>query len=154
LNFFIFVVVVAVKKQNKTKKNIKHCRLGCGGYAPFTFEGNAAASRYLGLYYSYIFEHWYSYDICEGTEDYIFQNILNPNSAYNVSKGYKIRIEELMEREYQLVTRWIEYKTIRDRKARYLKTFQELFDYVKMRTENWYSQVKLYLIPSPKQIVK
>jgi hypothetical protein len=34
---------------------------GHGGVYPASFEGNTTASRYLNIYYSFIFNHWYSY---------------------------------------------------------------------------------------------
>lgn len=32
---------------------------GNGGVGPYTFDEAATASRYLNLYYSHLFNHWY-----------------------------------------------------------------------------------------------
>jgi hypothetical protein len=69
---------------------------GLGGVYPASFEGNTTASRYLNIYYSFIFNHWYSYDINEESEEKIFENTMKPDSEYNKSKGYKIRFEGII----------------------------------------------------------
>ena len=63
---------------------------GFGGIAPYSMNGATTAARYLNIYYSYIFDHWYSYDVTEETEERIFENLMDPNSEYSKSKDYKI----------------------------------------------------------------
>ncbi|CAF0994456.1 unnamed protein product [Brachionus calyciflorus] len=118
---------------------------GNGGLAPYSFDGAATASRYLNIYYSYIFDHWYSYDITDESEEKIFENLMDPNSDFNQKREYKIRFEEMMQREYDLVIKWINYKKERDRKARYLKTIQELYNYILAKTTEYYEQYKITL---------
>lgn len=113
--------------------------------APYSFDGAATASRYLNLYYSYIFDHWYSYDITDESEEKIFENLMDPNSDFNQRREYVIRFEEMMQREYDLVIKWITYKKERDRKARYLKTVQELYNYILSKTIEFYEQYKVVL---------
>ena len=62
------------KDQNLTKER------GLGGIYPSTFEGNTTAARFLNIYYSYIFDHWYSYDITTENEEKITMNLLDPDS--------------------------------------------------------------------------
>jgi hypothetical protein len=118
---------------------------GLGGVLPCSFEGNTTAARYLNIYYSFIFNHWYSYDINEETEEKIFENVMNPKSDYNERRGYKIRFEEMMQREYDLINKWITFKKERDRKARNLRTIQELWNYVFLRTQQWFEPLKFFL---------
>lgn len=115
---------------------------GFGGIAPYSMNGATTAARYLNIYYSYIFDHWYSYDVTEETEERIFENLMDPNSEYSKSKDYKILFEEVMQREYDLINKWITYKKERDRKARYLKTIQELYNYIFNKTVEFYEQYK------------
>jgi hypothetical protein len=116
---------------------------GRGAWWPCSFHGATTASRWLNLYYSYIFDHWYSYDITDENEESIFNNILNPNSDYNLKRDHKVRIEEMMRREYDLTMRWLEYKKERDRKARYLNTIQELYNYILAKTVEFYEDYKI-----------
>jgi hypothetical protein len=116
---------------------------GGGGAYPASFHGHTTAARWLNLYYSYVFDHWYSYDITDENEEKIFENVMNPNSDYNLKREHTIRIEELMRREYELVQRWLEFKKERDRKARYLNTIQELYTYILSKTVEFYEDYKL-----------
>lgn len=118
---------------------------GNGGIAPYTVDNATTGSRYLNIYFSYILNHWYSYDLNDETEETIFPNMMNPNSEYNLRRNYRIMFEEMMQREYELVHKWIEYKKNRDRKARYLKTFQQLYNYVVMRTTDFFEMYKVNL---------
>jgi hypothetical protein len=116
---------------------------GGGGALPCSFHGHTTAARWLNLYYSFVFDHWYSYDIQDENEDKVLENILNPNSEYNLKREHGIRIEELMKREYDLINRWLEFKKERDRKARYLKTIQELYNYILSKTFEFYEDYKI-----------
>ena len=116
---------------------------GNGGLAPYSFDGANTAARFLNIYYSFIFNHWYSYDITDNNEEKIFENLMNPNSDFNTKREFKVRFEETMQREYDLVTKWIGYKKERDRKARYLKTIQELYNYILAKTIEFYEQYKI-----------
>lgn len=118
---------------------------GNGGIAPYSFDGAATASRYLNIYYSHIFEHWYSYDITDESEEKIFENLMDPSSEYNVKRGYKIRFDEMLQREYDLVQKWINFKKERDRKARYLKTVAEVWDYILKKCIEFFQQYKFEL---------
>lgn len=116
---------------------------GNGGLAPYSFDGSVTASRFLNIYYSHIFNHWYAYDITDESEEKIFENLMNPNSDFNTRREFKIRFEEMIQREYDLVIKWIAYKKERDRKARYLKTIQELYNYLLAKTSEFYEQYKI-----------
>jgi hypothetical protein len=115
---------------------------GYGGISPYSMNGATTALRFLNIYYSYIFDHWYSYDITEESEEIIFENLMSPSSEYNTSKNYKILFEEVMQREYDLINKWITFKKERDRKARYLKTILELYNYIFRKTYEFYEQYK------------
>lgn len=67
---------------------------------------------------------------------------MNPNSVYNRVRGNKIRFVEMMQREFDLVNRWINFKKERDRKSRYLKTIQELYNYILVKTIDFYEMFK------------
>ncbi|RNA00255.1 hypothetical protein BpHYR1_035324 [Brachionus plicatilis] len=116
---------------------------GNGGLAPYSFDGSATASRFLNIYYSHIFGHWYAYDIIDENEEKIFENLMDPSSEFNTKREFKVRIEEMMQREYDLVLKWIAYKKERDRKARYLKSIQELYNYILAKTSEFYEQYKI-----------
>lgn len=118
---------------------------GLGGVLPCSFEGNTTASRYLNIYYSFIFNHWYSYDINEESEEKIYEHVMNPSSEYNTRKNHKIRFDEMLQREYDLINKWITFKKERDRKARNLKTIQELWNYIFLRTQQWFEPLKFFL---------
>lgn len=111
---------------------------GRGGYLPCTFEGSATAARYLNLYYSYIFDHWYSYDFSDECEEKIMEIIMNPNSEFNVKRGHKVRFEEMMKREMELLDKYVSAKKERDRKSRHLKTVADLWNYLLMKVDDFY----------------
>ena len=67
---------------------------------------------------------------------------MNPNSVYNRVRGNKIRFAEFMQREFDLVNRWINFKKERDRKSRYLKTIQELYNYILIKVMEFYEMFK------------
>jgi hypothetical protein len=118
---------------------------GFGGLAPFSFNGATTGARFLNIFYSHIFDHWYSYDITDENEEKIIQHLLDPNSDFNIKRDYKTKIDELMNREYDLVCKWIEFKKERDRKARYFKTVQDIFNYINNKTFEFYEQYKLVI---------
>jgi hypothetical protein len=111
---------------------------GRGGYTPYTFEGSATAARFLNLYYSYVFDHWYSYDMTDESEEKIIQNLMNPMSEYNVKRGYKIRFDEMMKRETELLDKYVNAKKERDRKSRHLKTIGDLWNYLLLKMDEFY----------------
>ncbi len=115
---------------------------GHGGIAPWSFNGSTTGARFLNLFYSHVFDHWYSYDITDENEEKVVQHLMNPNSEFNLKRNYKIRINELLTREYELVCKWIEFKKERDRKARYLKTIQDMYNYIYTKTIEFYEQYK------------
>ena len=118
---------------------------GGGGILPCSFEGNATAARYLNIYYSYIFNHWYSYDINEENDEKIMETLMNPASEYNTKRDFKIRFEEMLQREYDMINKWINFKKERDRKARNLKNIHELWYYIMTKTTQWYEPFKIVL---------
>lgn len=115
---------------------------GNGGIAPYSFDGATTASRYLNIYYSFLFNHWYSYDITEENEEKIIGHLMNPHSDYNTSKKFTINIEEMFQREYDLINKWITFKKERDRKARYLKTIHDLYNYIYNKTVEFFESYK------------
>jgi hypothetical protein len=58
---------------------------------------------------------------------------------------YYLFILEMIQREYDLINKWITFKKERDRKARNLKTIQDLWNYIFMRTQQWYEPLKFFL---------
>ena len=116
---------------------------GCGGDFPSSFHGHTTAARWLNYYYSFVFEHWYSYDITDENEESIFENIMNPKSEYNVNREHKVLIEEMLKREYELIIRWLDHKKERDRKARYLTTIQDLYNYILVKTAEYHNDYKI-----------
>ncbi|CAF0995006.1 unnamed protein product [Brachionus calyciflorus] len=67
---------------------------------------------------------------------------MDPNSDFNQKREYKIRFEEMMQREYDLVIKWINYKKERDREARYFKKIQELYNYILAKTTDEFDMFK------------
>lgn len=112
---------------------------------PYCFDDSALASRYLNYYYSYIFDHWYSYELTAENEEKIFENVMNPNSAYNIERKPKIeeKIEEMLKCEYNLVYKWIAYKAKNDQKAASLRTIKDLWEYLIGSTNKWFQPFNL-----------
>lgn len=130
---------------------------GNGGWAPYTLDSALTISRYLNLYYSHLFNHWYSYDLnyTDESELNIFDNLMNPNSDYNKGLGNVCRIGEWMQRELDLVNRWVNFKKEKDRKSRYLRTVQDLWNYILIKTIDFYDLLNYQVVPKvPKNNTK
>jgi hypothetical protein len=111
---------------------------------PYSFNGYNTTSQYLNIYYSYIFEHWYSYDINDENEEKI-KNLLNPNSEYNLNNHYKLRVEEMLQREHDLLFKWISFKAETDLKAMHLRTVKELWEYLVASTLKWFQSIGILI---------
>jgi hypothetical protein len=114
---------------------------GNGGCAPYSIDDATTASRYLNLYYSHLFNHWYTYDMHEGTDRSILENLMDPRAGYNKSRGARIRFEEMMHRECDMVSMWIRLRQDRDRNSRHLRTLQHLYDYIVVKTADFYTDI-------------
>lgn len=115
------------------------------GFLPYAAKGSTNAMRFLNIYYSYIFRHWYSYDITDDNEEKIYDNVMDPNSHYNINLGYKNVIETVLKREYDLTYKWITMKAETDDQAKHMRTIQDLWDFLTSHTRHWFQQYDLYL---------
>jgi hypothetical protein len=115
-----------------------------GGLAPYTVPHACMASRYMNLYYSHLLGHWYSYDLSENdVEGKIFQSVMSPYSEVNRASGRgEVRIGEMMQREYELASKWLFMKKFKDSKARHVRTVRDLFEYVMAKTNSFYDLLR------------
>ena len=126
----ILIVSIFFSKAKQITKRDLFDNGNIPGIMPYGLDGNTTASRYLNIYYSHIFDHWYSYDILNDNKEKLFEIIMNPESVFNNKRGYTIKVEEMIKREHDLFHKWISYRAQYDEKAQLLRTIRDLWTYV------------------------
>lgn len=143
-NQAFFVVVIYIQEKKITKGELFD-KGNTPGIMPYGIDGNATASRYLSIYYSHMFDHWYSYDLLHDNQAKLFEIIMNPESTFNKKRGNTIKVDEMMKREHDLVYRWISYRAEIDDKAKILRTVGDLWDYLLKATKEQFKPLGLEL---------